>query len=90
MNVGSFLYRGEVVIFPIKGLKIILFDEELSSGQHFLGVSGDVVGDILKYNGSKHRNPIFLLTSICQCTPCQIPYMCDNLCNFSELLYTFA
>ena len=90
MNVGSFLYTGEVVIFTIKCLKIIIFDENLSSGQHFLCVSGDVVGDILKFNGSKHQNPILLLTPMCQDTPCQISYIYDNVCNFSELLYTFT
>ena len=72
MNVGSFLYTGEVVIFTIKGLKKNIFDENLSSGQQFFCVSGDVVGDILQYNGSKHQNPILLLIPMCQDTPCRI------------------
>ena len=56
----------------------------------FFGVSGDVVGDILKCKGSKHHNPILLLTPMSQDTPCQISYVCDNVCNFSELIYTFT
>ena len=73
-----------------KCLKIIIFDEDLSSGQHFFCVSGDIVGDILKCYRSKHHKPILILNPMCQDTPCQISNMCDNVCNFSELLYTFT
>ena len=71
-------------------MTIIIFDEDVSSGQQFLDVSGDVVGDILKYSGTKHQNPILPLTPMCQVTPCQISYIYDNVCSFSELLYTFT
>ena len=90
MNVGSFLYTGEVIIFTITCLKMIIFDDNVSSGQQFYCVSGDVEGDILKYIGSKHYNPILPLTPMCQDTPYRISYVCDNVCNFSELFYTFT
>ena len=90
MNVGSFLYTGEVVMLITKCLKIIIFDEDLSSGQQFFCASADIVDDILKYNYCKHHNPISLLTPMCQDTPCRMSNMCDNVCNFYELLYTFT
>ena len=81
---GSFLYTGDVIIFIITCLKIIIFDEDLSGGQQFICVSGYIMGDILHYNCIKHQNPILILTPMCQDTPCQISNMCDNVCNFNE------
>ena len=83
MNVGSFLYTGEVVIFNMMCLKILIFDEDLSSGHQFFCVSEDVVGDILKFSCSKHQNPILILTPMCQDTLYQISNMCDDVCNFN-------
>ena len=48
MNLGSFVATFEAVIFTLKCCEIFLFDRYLSSGQHFLSVSADVVGDILQ------------------------------------------
>ena len=90
MNVVVFLYTGEVAIFTIKCLKKSYLMRICQADSKFFCVSGNVVGDILKYNGSKHQNPILLLTPMCQDTPCQISYVCDNVCNFSEFLYTFT
>ena len=90
MNVGSFLYTGEAIIFNMMCLKIFIFDEDLSSGHQFFCVSGDVVGDILKFSCSKHQNPILILTPMCQDTPYQISNMYDNVCNFNEFLCTFT
>ena len=87
MDVGSFLNTGDVVIFTIKCLKIIIFDEDLSGGQQFLCVSGYIMGDILQYICIKLQNPILMLTPMCQDTPCQISNMCDNVCNFNEMLF---
>ena len=87
---GSFLYTGDVIIFIITCLKIIIFDEDLSGGQQFICVSGYIMGDILHYNCIKHQNPILILTPMCQDTPCQISNMCDNVCNFNDFLYIFT
>ena len=90
MDVGSFLNTGDVVIFTIKCLKIIIFDEDLSGGQQFLCVSGYIMGGILQDNCIKLQNPILMLTPMCQDTPCQISNMCDNVCNFNEFLNIYT
>ena len=89
MKGGSFVLTSEAVIFTIKCWKIIIIDGYLSGGQYFVCVSGDVVGDILKYNGIKPQKPILLLTPMCQDTPCQILAFLINLCRCSALIYAF-
>ena len=56
----------------------------LLSGQYIFCVSGDDVGHIYKYSGSKPQNPILLLTPMCQDTPQQILDYHVDLCNFNE------
>ena len=69
---------------------MITFDDNLSGGQTFFCVLGNVEGQIWQQKGSNPQNLFLLVSPMCQDTPCTFLWLYDHLCRCSALIFTIT